>query len=188
MVSLDGTLRNIPLAALHDGKQFTVENYRFALFTEAAKEKLKDLLKANWRVAALGITAAKSGFSALPSIRGELEGILKTATRPGMAGEMHLDEAFTSIRMRDVLDKAYPILHEASHFKFQPSTEANSFLLMGDGSRLTLKDIKEDDYRFNDMGQMTLSACETAVGGGKDADGWRSRAWARWCKNKARNR
>jgi CHAT domain-containing protein len=70
-----------------------------------------------------------------------------------------------------VLDKAYPVLHVASHFKFQPGTEANSFLLMGDGSRLTLKDIKEDDYRFNDVDLMTLSACETAVGGGKDANG-----------------
>ncbi len=174
MVSLDGTLRYIPLAALHDGKQFVVENYRFALFTEAAKDKLKDLPQASWRVAALGLTAAKPGFSALPSVKGELEGIIKSGRsgdRGALPGEMHLDDAFTSKRMRDVLDKAYPVLHVASHFKFQPGTEANSFLLMGDGSRLTLKDIKEDDYRFNDVDLMTLSACETAVGGGKDANG-----------------
>ena len=171
MVSLDGTLRYIPLAALHDGTNFVVEKFRLAIFTEAAKDKLKDVPQATWRVAALGLTAAKPGFSALPSVKGELEGILKSGTHAGMPGEMHLDEAFTSRRMRDVLDKAYPVLHVASHFKFQPGTEANSFLLLGDGNRLTLKDIKEDDYRFNDVDLMTLSACETAVGGGKDANG-----------------
>src|SRR5262249_55213566 len=41
MVSLDGVLRYIPLAALHDGRRYVVENFRLALFTEAAKDKLK---------------------------------------------------------------------------------------------------------------------------------------------------
>ena len=40
---------------------------------------------------------------------------------------------------------------------------------MGDGSRLTLKEINEGDYNFNDVELLTLSACDTAMGstGGK---------------------
>jgi CHAT domain-containing protein len=142
-----------------------------AIFTEAAKDKLKDVPQAHWRVAALGLTLAKPGFSALPSVKGELEGIVKSGNSGVLPGEMHLNEAFTANRMREALDKAYPVLHVASHFAFLPGTDANSFLLLGDGNKLTLKDLKEEDYRFQDVDLMTLSACETAVGGGKDANG-----------------
>ena len=41
MLSLDGPLRYVPFAALHDGQQFLIEQYRIALFTEAARDKLK---------------------------------------------------------------------------------------------------------------------------------------------------
>jgi CHAT domain-containing protein/Tfp pilus assembly protein PilF len=171
MVSLDGALRYIPIAVLHDGKRFLVEDYRVALFTEAAKDKLKDKPQASWRVAAMGLTRQHQNFSALPSVKGELEGIIRAGNQGVLPGELHLDDAFTANRLRAALDKAYPVLHLASHFKFQPGTEANSFLLLGDGKHLSLKDLKEDDYRFEDVDLITLSACETAVGGGKDANG-----------------
>jgi CHAT domain-containing protein len=156
---------------LHDGKRFLIEDYRVVLFTEAAKDKLKDKPQATWRAAALGMTRKVENFAALPSVKGELEGIIRTGNRGVLPGEVHLDDAFTANRLRDVLDKAYPVLHLASHFKFQPGTEANSFLLLGDGKYLSLKDLKEGDYRFEDVDLITLSACETAVGGGKDANG-----------------
>jgi CHAT domain-containing protein/Tfp pilus assembly protein PilF len=171
MVSLDGALRYIPLAVLHDGKRFLIEDYRVAIFNEAAKDKLKDQPQATWRVAAMGLTRQHQNFSALPSVKGELEGIIRAGDRGVLPGEVHLDDAFTANRLRAALDKAYPVLHLASHFKFQPGTEANSFLLLGDGKHLSLKDLKEDDYRFEDVDLITLSACETAVGGGKDANG-----------------
>ncbi|MCP4701716.1 MAG: CHAT domain-containing protein, partial [Gammaproteobacteria bacterium] len=42
MLSLDGTLRYIPMSALHDGKQYLAERYATVLYTEAAKPNLKD--------------------------------------------------------------------------------------------------------------------------------------------------
>jgi len=50
MVSLDGAMRYIPLAALHDGKRYVIEDYRIAIYTEAAKDKLKDIPQIQWRV------------------------------------------------------------------------------------------------------------------------------------------
>ncbi len=107
-------------------------------------------------------------------MRGELEGIIKTGgadNRGVLPGEMHLDEAFSANRLRAALDKAYPVLHVASHFKFSPGNESSSFLLLGDGNRLTLQDIKEGGFQFNEVDLMTLSACETAVGGRRNANG-----------------
>jgi CHAT domain-containing protein len=88
-----------------------------------------------------------------------------------LPGEVHLDQEFTAARLRDALDMAYPVLHVASHFVFEPGTESNSFLLLGDGSRLTLLQMKESDLDFRNVDLITLSACDTAVGGGKDANG-----------------
>lgn len=171
MVSLDGALRYVPLAALHDGKRYLVEDYRIAIFTEAAKDKLKDRPQADWRLAGLGLTRAVEGFSPLPAVRQELEGIIAGAGEGVLPGEVHLDDAFTAQRLRGALDRAYPVLHIASHFVFRPGAEANSFLLLGDGTRLTLREVKEDNFDFRDVDLITLSACETAVGGGRDANG-----------------
>ena len=171
MVSLDGAMRYIPLAALHDGKHYLIEDYRIAIYTEAAKDKLKDSPSTQWRVAGLGLTRKVKGFSDLPSVKQEIEGIVKAGDQGVLPGEAHFDFDFTAKQLRDALDKSYPVLHIASHFVFRPGNESNSFLLLGDGTQLTLRDLKEDDFRFRDVDLITLSACETAVGGGSDANG-----------------
>lgn len=171
MVSLDGAMRYIPLSALHDGNRYVIEEYRVALYTEAAKDKLKDHPLSQWRVTGLGLTRKVAGFSQLLAVKEEIEGIIRSGNRGVLPGEAHFDMDFTAKRLRDALDKSYPVLHIASHFVFRPGNESNSFLLLGDGNQLSLRDMKEDDYRFRGVDLMTLSACETAVGGGYDANG-----------------
>jgi CHAT domain-containing protein len=63
--------------------------------------------------------------------------------------------------LRDSLDQSYPIIHIVSHFQFTPGSMDDSFLLLGDGTHLSLAQIKLD---FNSVELLTLSACETAVG------------------------
>jgi CHAT domain-containing protein len=48
MWSLDGVLRYLPLAALHDGEQYLLERYRLAIFTPARATRLKDLPEPQW--------------------------------------------------------------------------------------------------------------------------------------------
>jgi CHAT domain-containing protein len=170
MVSLDGAMRYIPLAALHDGEKYLIEDYRISIYTEAAKDKLKDDPKKQWTVAGLGLTRRIEGFDPLPSVRKEIEGIIKTGDRGVLPGEAHFDQEFNEQRFRQALDKSYPVLHIASHFVFKPGNESNSFLLLGDGKQLSLR-VLRDDYTFGEIDLITLSACETAVGGGVDANG-----------------
>ncbi len=175
MVSLDGALRYVPLAALYDGRRYLVEDYRIALYTEAAKDKLKDAPQPHWRVVGLGLTHAvqnaQRSFDALPAVRQELEGIVRVGERGVLPGAVYLDDAFTAQRLREVLDQSYPVLHIASHFVFRPGNESNSFLLLGDGTPLSLVDLRQDDFDFGQVDLITLSACETAVGGGLDGNG-----------------
>ena len=170
MVSLDGALRYLPLAALHDGKQYLLESYRLSLYTEAAKDKIKDAPAGKWRLAGLGLTRAVTGFSALPGVKAELDSIVRTPASKGvLPGVVYLDHAFTAQRLKQSLE--YPVLHIASHFVFAAGTEADSYLLLGDGAKLSLKALKENDYDFRDIDLITLSACDTAVGGGMDENG-----------------
>lgn len=173
MFSLDGVLRYLPMAALHDGDRYLVENYEVTLFTEAAQSKLTANPPKDWRMAGLGVSRAVEGFAALPAVAAELDAIVQTGgtDREGiLPGIIYLDENFSKEAIESVLDAAYPVLHVASHFVFQPGTERDSYLLLGDGGRLSLAAVLDDDLDFNNVALLTLSACQTALGG-PGADG-----------------
>jgi CHAT domain-containing protein/Tfp pilus assembly protein PilF len=173
MISLDGTLRYIPLAALHDGEHYLIERYGLATFTPAAKLSLDWPPKPQWTAAGLGVSKASLGFKPLPAVQGELEGIIrrhgddKDGVLPGV---MHLDDEFTAERLAGALEEGYAVIHIASHFVFKPGTDLDSFLLLGKGARLSLAEIKEGDFSFHELDLLTLSACETAMGV-EDANG-----------------
>ena len=168
MTSLDGVLRYIPFAALYDGNQYMIDKYQFVVFTEAVKSKLDDVNNEEWNIAGLGTSKSISGFEALPSVVYELDNIVKeNENDPNgiLDGIICLDEKFTFNSFLDVIDDEYSILHIASHFEFNSGTTEDSFLLLGDGNKLTLATMNENALDFNDLEMLTLSACETALGG-----------------------
>ncbi len=166
MVSLDGALRYLPLAALNDGSKYLVEEFRLVMFTQAARDKLKDFPATHWQVAGFGLTKPLSGFCALPAVKDELDGIVREndADRDGVLdGTIDLDEEFTALALQEALIRGYMVLHIASHFDFKPGNESLSHLILGDGTRLSLAEIR-DTYDFPNVDLLTLSACNTAMG------------------------
>jgi hypothetical protein len=155
----------LPFAALHDGKRYVVERYALALYTDAAAANLKERASVQVSVWGLGLTHATPGFNALPAVREELEGIIGA-----VPGQAHMDEAFTAAKLREGLEGAYPVVHIASHFHFTPGTEQDSYLVLGDGSHLTLAQVRHE-YRFRGVDLLTLSACDSGFGGGRASDG-----------------
>lgn len=155
------TLRYLPFAALHDGQRWLAERYASSVYTAAASTALADAPRPQWRVQAFGTTGAHGGLSALPGVRPEIEAILGPK---GLPGRMRLDADFTRDRLEDALDEREPVLHIASHFVFLPGNEGASYLLLGDGQRLSLQDIRGLSFQGADL--VTLSACDTATGGG----------------------
>jgi CHAT domain-containing protein len=170
MFSLDGQLRYIPMSALHDGERWLAEKYAIALYTEAAKDKLKDKRDdVAWKAAAMGVTRAHPGFNRLPAVRDELESIVRTADNgaenlAGLPGTIRLDEKFTESAFAEALEEGVPVVHVASHFRFEPGTVTDSFLLLGDGKHLTLESINVGVFAFENVEQLTFSACDTAMG------------------------
>ncbi len=171
MLSLDGALRYVPFAALHDGQQYLAQKWSLPMYTSVTKDKLRDAVSPQWQAAALGLTRAVGEFDALPAVRAEMNSIVKTGRTGVLPGEVYLDTAFSAARLKDVSQRPFQLLHVASHFRFSPGTEVNSFLLLGDGQQLTLGDIRTQNYRFDQVDLLTLSACDTGLGGGRDAQG-----------------
>jgi CHAT domain-containing protein/Tfp pilus assembly protein PilF len=180
MWSLDGVLRYLPVAALHDGEAYLVERYRHVMFTPASQARLKDAPQATWKGLGLGVSKAHGEFGALPGVVEELQSIIhgagQTASTGVLPGALKLDAAFTAQAMRAALRQHYPVVHIASHFHFRPGNETASFLLLGDGSHLPLSEIKTWPNAFAGVDLLTLSACETAMGNtaadGKEVEGF----------------
>ncbi len=174
MWSLDGALRYLPISALYDGKQYLVETYRNVVFTLASHSGLKDQPKPTWNGLGLGVSKPQPGFSELKAVKAEIDGIVRTDSSPQgvLPGLIGLDEAFTLDAMKQELRRSYPLVHIASHFKLTPGNDTQSFLLLGDGTHLPLSDIIKQTNLFKGVELLTLSACNTGVGDGKEVEGF----------------
>jgi CHAT domain-containing protein len=169
LLSLSGVLHYLPLAALHDGKQYIIEKYALVRHADISFQRQPSVAVKSAKIAAFGVSQALEDFPALPTVEQELNGIVRhTSTDPDgiMPGIINLNQDFTVKSLREALTKEYPFLHIASHFVFKPGTEQASFLLMGDSSHLSLADIRRQ-LRFDHLELLTLSACDTAVGSGQ---------------------
>ena len=166
MFSLDGALRYIPMSALYDGKQWLAEKYDITMFTEAARKSMQQSAASGNTIAAMGVTKALSGFSALPAVAGEIDGIVKGKGNTGvLPGTKHLDKQFTRNTLASILKKGVPLVHVASHFQFDPTDQKASFLLLGDGKKLTMGEMfGSKGLSFDKVDLLTLSACDTASG------------------------
>ena len=175
LLSLDDTLRYLPFSALYDGKQYLGEKYDLVIYTAAARRHLTTQPSASWRIAGLGVSERTgSDFNALPAVRQELDSIVQEEETEDLSGVfpgvVRLNTQFTSDQLSDDLRQGFPVIHIASHFKFRPGNESNSFLVLGAGQTLSLGDLQDGDYSLTAVDLLTLSACETAYGG-RDADG-----------------
>jgi len=179
IIYMDGAMRYLPFAALHDGSRYMAEVYDTVLLTEAGRKQFSFRSRGKWRLAGFGVTEPVLGYPPLPAVRSELESIVRTgADDPDgvVPGVIYIDRNFTSDAIVRALEEDYPVLHIASHFVFRPGTESSSYLLLGDGSTLSLARIKNEDYDFSGTQLLSLSACETAMGGaganGREIEGF----------------
>jgi CHAT domain-containing protein len=164
MLSLDGPLRYLPFGALYDGHAYVAESYRTVMYAEVARDKVALPSKQQWKVAALGVSDKVSAdFPPLPNVPAELHAIVKSSTGGIYPGEIRLNKNFTEKTMAETSIRN-PVVHIASHFRFVPGTDRDSFLLLGDGSKLSLDQLRKANF-FQESELLTLSACETAMGG-----------------------
>lgn len=172
ILSLDGALRYIPFGALHDGRGFLLERLRLPTYSPAVLESIISTAQVEWTAAGFGTSRSFSNLPPLPYVVEELKSIIGRDGTGVLPGDVYLDESFTEESLREATSGQYSVAHIASHFVFSSSgTEENSYLLLGDGSALTLRELREGSWNFSNLDLLTLSACETGLGGSWNRDG-----------------
>ncbi|MDJ0557049.1 MAG: tetratricopeptide repeat protein [Microcoleaceae cyanobacterium MO_207.B10] len=162
----DGILRYIPLAALYDGKNWLIERFSINNITAASLtnfnsqplDKLRVLAAAfsqgNYQFA---VGSRKFAFSGLKFAGQEVETLAKII--PNTTKLLNKDFSWNEIISQV---NNYNILHFATHADFVSGQPEDSFILFGDGSRLTLREIT--NLSLPNMNLVVLSACRTGVG------------------------
>ncbi|MBF2029466.1 MAG: CHAT domain-containing protein [Oscillatoriales cyanobacterium C42_A2020_001] len=164
----DGQLRYIPLAALHDGQQWLVQRYQINNITAKSLTKFNNPSQVQMRVLAGAFTDAATtypvkvgernfSFKGLPFAGQEVTNL--AALFPGT--NKVLDRAFSLASIKPLMN-GFSVVHLATHAAFVPGDPSNSFILFGDGSFATLRDI--ENWSLNNVDLVVLSACETGVG------------------------
>ncbi|QKQ74563.1 CHAT domain-containing protein [Nostoc sp. TCL240-02] len=160
---LDGRLRNIPISALYDGKQYLIEKYAVALSPGMQLMSARSLQPNDINAIVGGISQSRNGFSALPAVELEVKQISKA-----VRSSMLLNQQFTSQALAShVKSSSADIVHLATHGQFSSRLE-DTFLLTWDGE-VNVKELSE--LLKNRGGEsskaielLVLSACDTATG------------------------
>ncbi|MBP5976989.1 CHAT domain-containing protein [Brasilonema sp. CT11] len=175
---LDGALRNIPMAALYDGKQFLIEKeYNLALtpglqllptITPLTAEKLER------RAVVAGLSElpeeAKQKYSGkfdiLPNVAQEVNQIAKEVKIP--VRQRLLNNQFTKATITEAVKSSNaPVIHLATHGQFSSHAE-NTFILTWNGEvnvnelKSVLRTRETNQQQAIDL--LVLSACQTAKG------------------------
>lgn len=155
---LDEGLRSLPLAALHDGEQFVIENYSVGLMPSLA---LTDTRIGNVRNASV-LAMGASEFSdqpPLPAVSLEIAAIGEL-----WSGEAFLNETFTpETLVEQRSEDAYAILHLATHGQFTSGELGNSYIQFWD-RRLGLDELPQLQLSDPAVELLVLSACRTVLG------------------------
>ncbi len=160
---LDGSLRNVPMAALYDGKNYLIQTYDLALTPGLKLLASRSLNRNQLQTLTVGLSEARQGFSALPAVASEIQQIQAEIPTKVLFNQQFTREAV----QQQIQETAFPIVHLATHGQFSSKAE-DTFLLTWD-SRINVKDL---DYflRSRQRGEqnpvelLVLSACETATG------------------------
>ena len=171
LLSLDSPMRQLPIGALHDGKSWLLEHRRYVSFTPAGQDLLLDDSPLELTaVEAMGTSEGGAGFSTLPNVTWELQGIVREteADQGILPGTIRLNADFDAVGLAEALDSGAPVIHIASHFDLRDRDD-RSVLLLGGGETLSMANLKDGirkgRYDLSGVDMMVLSACQTALDG-----------------------
>jgi CHAT domain-containing protein len=174
----DDILRSVPMAALHDGEKFLIQQYAIAYTPSLQLTDLNPLDRESLRALAAGLTVetpanSEAGFyAALSNVEEEISAI-KTELPESVT---LTNSDFRLERLEENLTAAeFPILHIATHGEFGTESE-DTFLVTGDvpDNKLTLSGLDQllrqvESDRPVEL--LVLTACTTAVGDNRAALG-----------------
>lgn len=178
----DGILRNIPMAALHDGEQYLIQKYAVVISPSLQVPQTDSQAIINPKALALGLTQESTvndkTLRSLPYVNRELDELKKQLPD----SQVLLDDSLTKEQLQKTLKRnTFPVIHIATHGRFGTDPQS-TFLVMGnqdqddedrDGNTLENRLLRLGELdtiiRANSpqaglLELIVLSACQTASG------------------------
>ena len=164
---LDGELRNIPMAALHNGEQYLIENHPVVIAPGLQLLDSKPITRP-LNILSAGLVyppdSHKNQFQPLPHVPEELQQIEDIIIN----NEVLLNEEFNRKKLENqATSQPFQVIHIATHGQFSSQAE-NTFILAADGP-INVKQLdnlfrSREQNQANAIDLLVLSACETAPG------------------------
>jgi len=162
VVAPDETLRSLPFAAIHDGRDFLLSRYAFAITPGLTLTEPAAGSPAAQLALFGGLTENRQGFAGLPYVDRELG-----AEERLYDGAHLVNQRFVKERVQAELERTpYGIVSFATHAKIAADPR-QSFLLTYD-DRISLDELQRfvriSRFRKEPVDLLVLSACDTAQG------------------------
>ena len=167
---LDGSLRNIPMAAVHTGTQYLIEQYQIALAPSLQLLSPRTLQRDQIRALVGGLSEGTADTLPLPGVQREVDQI-----RQEISARVLLNQGFTANSLKRQVEAApYTVVHLATHGQFS-SQAAETYIQTWDG-RVDINSLQSllnqrRESRTAAIELLVLSACETAEGDNRAALG-----------------
>jgi CHAT domain-containing protein len=157
--SMDSGLRSLPIAALHDGQKFLVEDYSISLVPSLSLTNTQHRDIRPLPLLAMGASEFEDK-EPLPGVRIELSTIANQLWQ----GKYFLNDDFTLENLRaQRRQQGFGLVHLATHAEFRPGTPDNSYIQLWD-RKLRLDELNEMGLSDPPVELLVLSACTTALG------------------------
>lgn len=174
----DGIFQTVPMAALHDGKQFLIQKYPIIYLTDSKSNNFQNRnlsletsspKSSKLSLVSFGLSEAIAPFMALPNVVEELNQIKEVWTQKSLSDsqtgvvESFLNRRFTLETLQSQIKSGYDVVHLATHAKFGATPE--STFLQAFDQKINLNQL-ESILRSSksQIELLVLSACQTATG------------------------
>ena len=157
----EGSLRTIPMGALHDGRHFLVDSLAVAVTPSLALTDMSPTQRRKGGLLSVGLTESVEGQSAPRYAESEVQAI-----RTMYGGKLLMNKQFSSPALEEeIKDQGLGIVHVASHTVVGAEAR-ESFVLAHDG-KITMDRLSQlvglQQYREQPLDLLTLSSCEIAA-------------------------
>ncbi|MTJ06552.1 CHAT domain-containing protein [Anabaena sp. UHCC 0204] len=163
---MDEGLRSIPIAALHDGKQFLIEKYSLGMIPSFSLINTSYSSLKNSQVLAMGASEFSKDQKQPPlkAVPIELDNITKLWN-----GKSFLNQSFTLENLKiKRQENPFSIIHLATHVDFISGDAGNSYIQLYD-RKLGVDKVRDLGWNNPPVELLVLSACKSAFGD-KDAE------------------
>lgn len=163
----DGVLRYIPLAALHDGQQWMIQRYQVNNITAFSLTDLDTRPAKEIKLLAAAFTTGNYTFT-IGNQTFDFNGLQYAGEEVNNLTEIYpdtiklLDKDFSPDAVITEINQ-FNIIHFATHAALVPDKAYESFILFGNGDRVTVDQVKYE-WSLTNVDLIALSACETALG------------------------